>query len=70
VFNYHLAVGVRDARKKVPYGSVGLFVNVLLPLGDGLGQAKSSPAGIKLAIPECRPCLFHNSLPDMVSDSV
>jgi len=39
VLDDHLTIGVRNSRKQVPYSRVSLLVNVLLPLGDGLGHA-------------------------------
>lgn len=70
MLNNHLPVGVRYAGKQVPYGSVGLLVNVLLPLGDGLRLAWHNGGGGVLIISEGCACLLHNCLPYVVASAV
>lgn len=70
MLNDHLAVGVRNAGKQIPYGSVSLLVNVLLPLRNGFRLARNrGKTGVRV-IPQRCACLLYNGLPDVVTGAV
>ncbi len=70
MLNDHLPISVGYARKQIPDCCVSLFVDVLLPLRNGLGQAGCCASGPKLVISESSACLIHDGLPDVVANSV
>lgn len=70
MLNDHLAICVGDSGKQVPDGRVGLGINVLLSLGDGLRERGVCLMEWPLVRPQRLAGLFDDGLPDMVANSV
>lgn len=66
----HLAVCVGDSGKQIPDGCVGLGINVLLSLGNGLRERGICLMEWLLVRPQRLAGLFDDGLPDMVANSV